>query len=123
MAMAGAISQSRITRVLAWMMSFALLNVITICPVVAHQVPATHACCEHSSQHSVPCTDNTSNACPYSLLEKSQAKLGVLAILLAPTAGAYAEANRPTVWFSALAEPLRGLDLSGSHLLFRVLLI
>jgi len=111
------------SQVLAWMMSFALLNVITVCPVLAHQVPAGHACCEHSTRHSMPCTDNTSNACPYSLLEKSQAKLAFLALLLAPAYGARAEANRPEVWFSALTWPGHEADLSSTYLRLRVLLI
>ena len=105
------------------MMSFALLNVITVCPVLAHQEPASHACCEHSSRHSMPCTDNTSNACPYSLLEKSLGKLGLLALLLATASGAGAEANRPVVRFSTLVRPRFQADLSGAYLRLRALLI
>ena len=108
---------------LAWMMSFALLNVITVCPVLARQVPATHACCEHSSRHSVPCTDNTSNACPYSLLEKSQATPGLAAMLLQLGGGSEAEAKLPVLWLSTLAWPHRLADSSDSYLLMRVLLI
>lgn len=115
--------KSRLSQILAYMMSFALLNVITVCPVPAHQVPVGHTCCEHSSRHSMPCTDNTSNACPYSLLEKSQAKLSVLALLLTPAPSARAEANRPIVWFSALAGPRYEVDLSTTYLRLRVLLI
>ena len=111
------------SQVLAWMMSFALLNVITVCPVLAHLAPVSHACCEHSSRHSAPCTDNTSNACPYSLLEKSQAKLAFLALLLAAACSARAEANRPKVWLSALPWPGHETDLSATYLRLRVLLI
>jgi len=121
--MAWQTSKSGMSQVLAWMMSFALLNVITVCPVLAHQVPAAHACCEHSTRHSVPCTDNTSNACPYSLLEKSQVKLAFLGLLLAPACSARAEANRPEVWFSALTWPGRETDLSSTYLRLRILLI
>jgi len=121
--MAGYTSRSGMSQVLAWMMSFALLNVITVCPVLAHLAPVSHACCEHSTRHSVPCTDNTSNACPYSLLEKSQAKLRALALLLAPAASASAEVNRPILWLSTLPWPRLQTDLSGTHLRLRVLLI
>ena len=116
-------SKSGIRNALACMLSFALLNVITVCPVLAHQVSAGHACCEHSSRHTMPCTDNTSNACPYSLLEKSLAKVGLLALLLAPSAGARAEVNRPIVWLSTLPWPRFQADLSGTYLRLRVLLI
>lgn len=121
--MAGYTSKSGIRNALAWMMSFALLNVITVCPALAHQVPAAHACCEHSSRHSIPCTDNTSNACPYSLLEKSLAKLGFLTLLLAPAASLRAEVNRPMLWLSTLPWPRFQVDSSGTYLRLRVLLI
>ena len=121
--MAGVRYTSRISQALAWLMSFALLNVITVCPVLARQMPAAHTCCEHSSRHSVPCTDNTSNACPYSLLEKSQASPGVLAMLLEPGDGSYAEAKLPVLWLSTLPGPQRLADASDIYLLVRVLLI
>ena len=121
--MAGYTSKSGIRNALAWMMSFALLNVITVCPLLAHQVSAAHACCARSSGHSMPCTDNTSNACPYSLLGKSLAKLELLASLLEPAAGARAEVNRPILWLSTLPWPRFQVDSSGTYLRLRVLLI
>jgi hypothetical protein len=108
---------------LAWMMSFALLNVISACPVLAHQVPTGHACCEHSRGRDLPCTETSSNNCPYVLLEKSQGKAGVLTLLLATVSSAQREAIRPVTWFTSPNWAERLLDFSGSYLAFRVLLI
>ena len=115
--------QFRATQVLARMMVFALLNVITVCPVLARQMPAAHACCEHPSRHSVPCTDNTSSACPYSLLEKSQATPGGMAMLLQLGGGSEAAAKLPVLWLSTLPWPHLLADSSDTYLLVRVLLI
>jgi hypothetical protein len=108
---------------MAWMMALALLNVITVCPMLARQVPAAHACCEHSSRPSVPCSDSTSNACPYSLLEKSQAAPGVLALLAVLGDGSAAEAKLPALRLSTLPWPRRLADSSDTYLLLRALLI
>src|SRR5579863_5252273 len=112
-------SKSRMRSAMAWMMSFALLNVIGVCPLLAHQVPVSHSCCERSPVHSVPCTDTTSNTCPYSLLEKSQGKAGFQALLLAPVVNAQVEANRPVAWISSLSGTNRQADLSGTYLFLR----
>lgn len=108
---------------MAWIMSFALLNVISVCPVLAHQVPVSHSCCERSPVHSVPCTDTTSNTCPYSLLEKSQGKAGLSGLLAAPVATTQVEVNRPLLWLSKPPSHQHLADLSSTYLFLRVLLI
>jgi hypothetical protein len=113
----------RIQSGMAWMMAFALLNVISVCPVLAHQVPAAQSCCEHSPGRDLPCTETTSHNCPYLMLEKSQVKLGVPALFSAPVASTQAEEIRPETRFSSLTWRQPRADASGSCLLFRVLLI
>jgi hypothetical protein len=108
---------------LAWLMAFALLNVISVCPVLAHQVPVAQSCCEHAHGRDLPCTETTSHNCPYLLLEKSQAKLGLLALFYAMASATQAEQIRPVIWFSSPTWPQRRADASGSYLRFRVLLI
>jgi hypothetical protein len=105
------------------MMAFALLNVISVCPVLAHQVPNAQSCCEHAHGRDLPCTDTTSHNCPYLLLEKSQAKLGLLALLSSMVCHTQAGEIRPATWFSSPTWPQRPSDASGSYLIFRVLLI
>ena len=121
--MTGYQAKSRTRVALAWMMAFALLNVITVCPVLAHQVPATHACCEHSQRNSVPCTDTTPHNCPYLILEKSQAKAGILALLFARVAGTHLERIRPTVWCCSLSSLSDLENSSPIYLQLRVLRI
>jgi len=108
---------------LAWMMAFALLNVISVCPVLAHQEPAAQSCCEHSHGQNLPCTGTSPNNCPYMLLEKSLAKHGLAVLFTAPVASAQVEANRPTIWLTSPSGVDWAADSSGSYLLFRVLLI
>ena len=110
-------------RLLAWMMSFALLNVISACPMLAHQVPVAQSCCEHSKGRDLPCTDTTPNNCPYILLEKSLGKLGLWAVLTGVVSGERVELNRPMGWFSSPTWSERQVDRSGSYLRFGVLLI
>jgi len=71
------------TRILAWLMVFALLNVITICPIVASGTHAASPCCPHSKGPQIPCTESTANNCPYVLLEKPKSERGVPALVLA----------------------------------------
>lgn len=108
---------------LAWMMAFALLNVITACPVLAHGIPVSHSCCEHSQGQPLPCTDTASNACPYVLLEKSKVESGLLGLIIPAFSGIVDEPIHPVEWFSSLASVERRADASSSYLLFRVLLI
>ena len=49
--------------ILAWALLIALVNVISVCPLLAQSSPA-HACCP---QPSMPCSDSTSSHCPYVL--------------------------------------------------------
>jgi hypothetical protein len=104
-------------------MVFALLNVITVCPMLAHQAIPSQSCCEHSHGQNLPCTDTTPNNCPYVLLEKSQAKFGAAADLLPTVSANQPEALHPGDWFSSPTVRYRRTDASGSYLLIRVLLI
>jgi len=77
------------TRILAWSMTFALLSVITFCPLTASETHATSSCCPHHSKGpQIPCTESTANNCPYVLLEKAKSERGLPALVLAaiPTA-------------------------------------
>jgi hypothetical protein len=108
---------------LACILAFALANVITVCPVLAHQVPAAQSCCEHShSQNNLPCTDTTPNNCPYVLLEKSQAKTGLHWL---PPAASTVQIEQLCAagWLSSPSFSSRLADSSASYLRFRVLLI
>jgi len=121
--MDGFITIGRVRYVLAGMLVFALLNVISVCPMLAHQVPVAQSCCEHSHGQSLPCTDTTPNNCPYVLLEKSLAKIGLPAWDLGAAPADRVEAIHAVVWFSSPSLSSRAPDESGSYLLFRVLLI
>jgi hypothetical protein len=113
----------RVRYALAGLLVFALLNVISVCPVLAHQVPAAQSCCEHSHGQNLPCTDTTPNNCPYVLLEKSLAKIGLSAWDVGAAPAGQVEAIRAVVWFSFPSLLSRAADESGFYLLFRVLLI
>jgi len=65
-----------------WAMIFALLNVITICPLAAQSMPASSSCCSHSKGHEIPCTDSTAKNCPYVLLEKAKSERTLAAVPL-----------------------------------------
>ncbi len=107
--------------ILAWALLIALVNVISVCPLLAQSSPA-HACCP---QPSMPCSDSTSSHCPYVLLEKSRIEPSILVSVLAlvPAMTVPAEYSDANEWSSLLnlESPLR--DASDSYLRFRVLLI
>jgi hypothetical protein len=121
--MDGGFTIRRLRYALAGVLVFALTNVISVCPVLAHQVPASQSCCEHSHGQNLPCTDTTPNNCPYVLLEKSLAKIGLPAWDLGAEPSGRVEAIHTIVWFSSRTLGGRGADVSDSYLLFRVLLI
>jgi hypothetical protein len=110
-------------QILAYMLSFALLNVISVCPMLAGQVPMAQSCCGHSQGPHLPCSDTTANSCPYVLLEKSKAEVGLAALMLASIPVTAVEPIRPVAWFSSLNWEERRTDASKSYLRFRVLLI
>jgi hypothetical protein len=105
------------------MLVFALANVISICPVLAHQVPAAQSCCEHSHGRNLPCTDTTPNNCPYVLLEKSQAKAALSGLLLPGASIGQIESLCAAGWLSSPSFSSRQPDSSASYLRFRDLRI
>jgi hypothetical protein len=109
-------------QILAAALVIALLNVISVCPVLAQQNSAAHSCCP---QPSVPCSDNSSSHCPYVLLEKSKSEPSVLAwvLALAPAPATPAERIGAQCWSSVLSPASPYRDASESYLRFRVLLI
>lgn len=108
---------------LGCMLVFALLNVISVCPVIAHQVPAAQSCCEHSHGQGLPCTDTTPHNCPYVLLERSLTKAGFATLGLAAASSTQIEDLRAEAWLSSPNLCGRLTDSSGSYLLIRSLLI
>jgi hypothetical protein len=108
---------------LAWVLIFALVNVITVCPVLASGMAGKSSCCPHSSGPRIPCTESTSRNCPYVLLEKAKSESRLSAISF-DVGGALATAElHPPDRFSSLIHPEFLADLSGSYLLLRVLRI
>src|SRR5579862_3406748 len=105
------------------MMVFALLNVITVCPVLAHQAEPSQSCCEHWHGEKLPCTDTTPHNCPYVLLEKSQGKIAAWVYLLTGGLSPIAEALGAGDRFSSPIRTGHRTDFSRSYLLFRNLLI
>jgi len=105
------------------MLVFALANAISVCPVLAHQVPATQSCCEHSHGQNLPCTDTTPNNCPYVLLEKSQAQAGLSGLLLPGASIGQIEALCAAGWLCSPSLSSRRADSSASYLRFRDLRI
>jgi hypothetical protein len=101
-------------------MAIALLNVISVCPLLAQTT--AHACCP---QPSMPCSDSSSSHCPYVLLEKSKAESSILAwaLALAPALTIPAEHFGAQQWSSSLSLESPPQDASDSYLRFRVLLI
>jgi hypothetical protein len=108
-------------RLLAWSMVIALINVITLCPLLASGMPASSSCCPHSKGPALPCTESTGRNCPYVLLEKAKSEPGFPAINLEAAAGIDVAELHPTDWFSARGVPTYFKDSSGSYLLHRVL--
>jgi len=110
-------------RALVYLISIALLSVITVCPLLACPMPAATSCCHHSKTPSVPCTESTFDHCPYVLLEKAKAQQGLIlagfALLPAVLAARIHPVQRPAV----LAGESYSVDLSGSFHFFRVLRI
>jgi hypothetical protein len=110
-------------RLLAWAMVIALMNVITLCPLLAVGMPASSSCCPHSKGPSLPCTESTGRNCPYVLLEKAKAERGFSAFdLAAVPVNVGAEFHPRELVFRALV-PTYFKDSSGSYLLHRVLRI
>jgi len=107
--------------ILAWALLIALVNVISVCPLLA-QTSAAHPCCP---QPSMPCSDSTASQCPYVLLEKSKAESSVLVLplALAPAAAVPAEHIGAQSWCAVLSLESALRDASDSYLRFRVLLI
>jgi hypothetical protein len=112
-----------LARVLSWATVFALLNVISLCPVLAASMPPTSSCCNHSKGHQIPCTESSANNCPYVLLEKGKAEQGLDAFALAVMPTAIAAKIDPQYWFSSPTHPRYYKDSSSSYLLLRVLRI
>ncbi|HYL78651.1 MAG TPA: hypothetical protein VEU96_30950 [Bryobacteraceae bacterium] len=104
-----------------WLLIFALLNVIAVCPVVAGGMSEKSSCCPHSSRPQIPCTESTGRNCPYVLLEngKAERSLSVAGFDVADTP-AIAELHAPER-LSSLIQPEHLADSSGSYLLLRVL--
>jgi hypothetical protein len=108
-------------RLLAWSMVIALINVITLCPLLAAGMPASSSCCPHSKGPVLPCTESTGRNCPYVLLEKAKSERGLPAINLEMVAAIHVAELHPTDWFFARSVPSYFKDCSGSYLLHRVL--
>jgi len=108
--------------VLACALVFSLVNVISVCPMLAHEASQQHSCCPQSP---VPCSDNSSGRCPYVLLEKSKAESSILAwaLALAPALTIPGEELHARQWFFTLNIRPSHRDVSDSYLRFRVLLI
>src|ERR1700690_735239 len=110
-------------RWLAWAMAIALINIITLCPLLAAGMPPSSSCCYQSKGPSLPCTESTGRNCPYVLLEKAKSERGLPAVdLAAVCVGVGAEFHAEN-WFSAPVVPTYFKDSSGSYLLHRVLRI
>jgi hypothetical protein len=105
---------------LAWVLTFALVNVITVCPVLAGGMEQS-SCCPHSSGPKIPCTESTARNCPYVLLEKAKAEPGLSAssfdIVATPAPGELDPLGR----LSTPIHPDYVTNYSGSYLLLRVL--
>jgi hypothetical protein len=110
-------------RLLAWAMVIALINVITLCPLLAVGMPASSSCCPHSKGPSLPCTESTGRNCPYVLLEKAKAERGLSAVDLAAVPVSVGAEFHAESWLSAPLVPTYFKDSSGSYLLHRVLRI
>jgi len=110
-------------RLSAWAMVIALINVITLCPLLAAGMPPSSSCCSHSKGPSLPCTESTGRNCPYVLLEKAKSERGLPAIDLATVPASVGAEFHPEDWFSASLVPSYFKDASGSYLLHRVLRI
>ena len=110
-------------RLLAWAMVIALINVITLCPLLAVGMPATSSCCPHSKGPSLPCTESTGRNCPYVLLEKAKSERFQPAVDLAAVPVSVGAAFHPRELVFAPLVPAYFKDSSGSYLLHRVLRI
>jgi hypothetical protein len=110
-------------RILAWALVIALINVITLCPLLAAGMPVSSSCCPHSKGPSLPCTESTGRNCPYVLLEKAKAESGLAAIHLAAVPVSVAAELHPADWFSTPFVPPFFKDSTGSYLRNRVLRI
>jgi hypothetical protein len=110
-------------RLLAWAMAIALMNVITLCPLLAVGMPASSSCCPHSKGPSLPCTESTGRNCPYVLLEKAKSERGLSAVDLAAVPVSVGAEFHPRELVSARVVPTYLEDSSGSYLLHRVLRI
>ena len=108
---------------LALMMMFALLNVISVCPMLAGQMQANASCCQHSTDKDLPCTESTPDNCPYVLLEKSTAERAASVLALAAAAACSLAQNDPDLRQETLLPDLPSIDRSDSFLVFRVLRI
>ena len=109
------------SRIVAWALVFALVNVISVCPLLTLRPAQAHSCCPRPP---LPCSDSTSNRCLYVLFEKSKAERGFVPWTLAHAA------VLPTEHIAAPnRDPLPDCgespvsDASNSYLLFRVLRI
>src|ERR1039457_7601298 len=109
-------------RLLAWAMVIALINVITLCPLIAVGMPAK-SCCPHSKGPSLPCTESTGRNCPYVLLEKANSERGLPTVDLAAVPVSVGAEFHPRELVSAPLVPTYFKDSSGSYLLHRVLRI
>lgn len=104
-------------------MVIALINVITLCPLLAAGMPPTSSCCPHSKGPSLPCTESTGSNCPYVLLEKAKSERGLSAVELAAVPVSVGAEFHTEDRFSAPVVPPYFKDASGSYLLYRVLRI
>jgi len=107
--------------ILSWGMIFAVINVITLCPLAAQMAPASSSCCSHSKGHEIPCTESTSRNCPYVLLEKAKSERGLAAFTIAGIATVLSAEFHPQ---SSASWPIKSEyypDSSESYLSFRVL--
>ena len=105
---------------LAWVLTFALVNVITVCPVLAGGMEQS-SCCPHSTGPKSPCTESTARNCPYVLLEKAKAEPGLSASIFDAVATLVFGDFDPPGRLSSLFHPEYVADSSGSYLRLRVL--
>jgi len=104
-------------------MMIALLNVISVCPLLASSMPETSSCCDHSKGHQLPCTESTGHNCPYVLLEKAKGEQVQIVFALTAIVTSAAANFNPRYQVSSLTHAGYYKDSSSSYLLLRVLRI